>query len=75
MPLRVKPNFPNKIRLFLPVQTLSKKYSAFPKAQIALHLRQPVPLEGRIMIVIYAGRNAVDAAAPGEARDGRAGFP
>jgi hypothetical protein len=26
------------------------------------------------MIVIYAGWNAVDAAASGEARDGRAGF-
>jgi hypothetical protein len=39
-----------------------------------LHLPpHPVPLEGRIRIVRDAGRGAVDAAALGVKRDGRAG--
>jgi len=36
--------------------------------------RRLVPLEGRIAIVTDAGRDAVDAAALSEARNGRAGF-
>jgi hypothetical protein len=36
--------------------------------------RRSVPLEGRIAIVTSAGRNAVDAAASGTTRDGRAGL-
>jgi hypothetical protein len=37
-------------------------------------IRRSVPLEGRIAIVTSAGRNAVDAAASGTTRDGRAGL-
>jgi hypothetical protein len=61
--LRVKSNFLNRIRLFLPVQPLSKKYSAFPKSQITSYPRPSTPLEGRIAIVTDAGLDAMDAAA------------
>ena len=49
----------------------------FPFRAYPNHLyipRRLVPLEGRIAIVTDAGRDAVDAAALSEARDGRAGF-
>jgi len=61
--LRVKSNFLNRIRLFLPVQSRSKKYSGFPKLQISLYPRPSTPLEGRIAIVTDAGLDAMDAAA------------
>ena len=61
--LRVKSNFPSPIRLFLPVQSRSKKYSGFPKSQISLYPRPSTPLEGRIAIVTDAGLDAMDAAA------------
>jgi hypothetical protein len=35
----------------------------------------PTPTEGRIMIVVYVGWDAVDAAASGARGDRRAGFP
>ncbi len=59
--LRAKSNFPNRIKLFLPVQSLSKKYSDFPKSQISLYPQPSTPLEGRIAIVTDAGLDAVAA--------------
>jgi hypothetical protein len=38
-----------------------KKYSAFPKSQITLHIPPSTPLEGRIAIVTDAGLDAVAA--------------
>jgi hypothetical protein len=43
------------------VQPLSQKYSVFPKPQISLYPRHPVPTEGRFANVTDAGRDAVDA--------------
>ena len=59
--LRVKSNFSSRIKLFLPVQSLAKKYSAFPKPQITLYPPSSTPLEGRIAIVTDAGLDAMDA--------------
>jgi hypothetical protein len=59
--LRVKANFLNRIKLFLPVQSRSKKDSDFPKDQIGSYCRRPVPREGRFAIVTDAGRDAVAA--------------
>jgi hypothetical protein len=51
----------NRIRLFLPVQSLSQKYSGFPKPQITFITPPSTPLEGRIAIVTDAGLEAMDA--------------
>jgi hypothetical protein len=59
--LRVKSNFLNRIKLFLPVQSHPKKYSGFPKSRIALYPRPSTPHEGRIAIVTDAGLDAMDA--------------
>jgi hypothetical protein len=59
--LRVKSNFSNRIKLFLPVQPLPKKYSVFPKSQITLYPPPSTPLKGRIAIVTDAGLDAVAA--------------
>jgi hypothetical protein len=59
--LRVKSNFLNRIKLFLPVQPCLKKYSDFPKKRIALYPQPSTPLEGRIAIVTDAGLDAMDA--------------
>jgi hypothetical protein len=59
--LRVKSNFPSRIKLFLPVQSLPKKYSGFPKQQISSYPQPSTPLEGRIAIVTDAGLDAVAA--------------
>jgi hypothetical protein len=59
--MRAKSNFPSRIKLFLPVQSLSKKYSDFPKSQINLYPQPSTPLEGRIAIVTDAGLDAVAA--------------
>jgi hypothetical protein len=59
--LRVKSNFLNRIKLFLSVQSLPKKYSGFPKSQISLYPPPSTPLEGRIAIVTDAGLDAVAA--------------
>jgi hypothetical protein len=59
--LRVKSNFLSRIKLFLPVQSLRKKYSGFPKSPITLYPPPSTPLEGRIAIVTDAGLDAVDA--------------
>jgi hypothetical protein len=59
--LRVKSNFLSRIKLFLPVQSLQKKYSGFPKSQISLYPPPSTPLEGRIAIVTNAGLDAVAA--------------
>jgi len=64
--LRVKSNFSSRIKLFLPVQSLAKKYSAFPKPQITLYPASSTPLEGRIAVVTDAG---LDAVAEGSASD------
>src|ERR1700731_4215028 len=45
------------------VQPLLQKYSVFPKTQITLYSRRPVPLRGAARDVTDAGRDAVDAAA------------
>src|ERR1700686_1829593 len=60
---RVKSNFSNRIKLFLPVQSLPKKYSDFPKPRITLYPPPSTPLEGRIAIVTNAGLDAVAALA------------
>jgi hypothetical protein len=59
--LRVKSNFLNRIKLFLPVQSRLKKYSGFPKPQITFITPPSTPLEGRIAIVTDAGLDAMDA--------------
>ncbi len=59
--LRVKSNFLSRIKLFLPVQSHSEKYSGFPKSQISLFPPSSTPLEGRIAIVTNAGLDAVAA--------------
>jgi hypothetical protein len=59
--LRLKSNFSNRIKLFLPVQSLPKKYSVFPKSQISLYPLLSTPLKGRIAIVTDAGLDAVAA--------------
>jgi hypothetical protein len=59
--LRLKSNFLNRIKLFLPVQSHLKKYSGFPKSQISLYPHPSTPLEGRIAIVTDAGLDAMDA--------------
>jgi len=59
--LRVKSNFSNRIKLFLSVQSLSKKYSDFPKPQITLYPPLSTPPKGRIAIVTDAGLDAVAA--------------
>jgi hypothetical protein len=59
--LRVKSNFSSRIKLFLPVQSLAKKYSGFPKSEINLYPQPSTPLEGRIAIVTDAGLDAVAA--------------
>jgi hypothetical protein len=48
----------------VPVQSLLKKYSDFPKAQISPICSPSTPLEGRIAIVTDAGLDAMDADAP-----------
>ena len=59
--LRVKSNFLSRIKLILPVQSLLKKYSVFPKKQITSYIPPSTPLEGRIAIVTDAGLDAVAA--------------
>src|SRR5258708_26805529 len=60
--LRVKSNFLNRIKLFLPVQSLSKKYSDFPKKRIALYPPLSCPSkEGRWPSSRTLGQDAVDA--------------
>jgi hypothetical protein len=59
--LRLKSNFLNRIKLFLPVQSLPEKYSHFPKSQITIYPPPSTPLEGRIAIVTDAGLDAVAA--------------
>jgi hypothetical protein len=59
--LRVKSNFPSRIKPILPVQSPLKKYSDFPKAQITLSPQPSTPLEGRIAIVTDAGLDAMAA--------------
>jgi len=59
--LRLKSNFLNRIKLFLPVQSRLKKYSGFPKSQITLYPQPSTPLKGRIAIVTDAGLDAMDA--------------
>jgi hypothetical protein len=71
--LRLKSNFLSPIKLILPVQSLPEKYSGFPKSQITLYTLPSTPLEGRIAIVTDAGRDAVDAAASGDARGWQGG--
>jgi hypothetical protein len=46
--------------------------ASFAKSEI--YLSHPVPLRGALASVTNAGRGAVDAAASGVTRDGRAGF-
>jgi hypothetical protein len=59
--LRVKSNFLSRIKLFLSVQSLAKKYSGFQKPQITLYTASSTPLEGRIAVVTDAGLDAVAA--------------
>jgi hypothetical protein len=61
--LRVKTNFSSRIKLILPVQSASKKYSASRLCKSAAFLPPSTPLQGRIAIVTDAGLDAMDAAA------------
>jgi hypothetical protein len=72
--MRVEIKLLNRINLICPVKPLLQKYSDFPKTQISC-ISIPVPshLRGARAIVTDAGRDAVDAAASGTTRDGRAG--
>src|SRR5882724_286991 len=58
---------------FFPVKPRLGKYFGFSEMQIRLYDSLSRPTEGRIRIVRDAGRDAVDAAASGVKRDGRAG--
>src|ERR1700730_13795362 len=60
-PLRLKTNFFNRIKLIWPVQSRSQKYFCFSEAESKLYDSPSHPTEGRIMIVAYAGWDAVDA--------------
>ena len=53
---------------------LCKNISVFPKSKSGYVIGYPVPLRGALASVTNAGRVAVDAAASGVTRDGRAGF-
>jgi hypothetical protein len=61
MDLRLKSNFASRIKPILPVQSLPKKYSDFPKSQITLYPQPSRPTRGALAIVTDAGRDAVDA--------------
>jgi hypothetical protein len=52
-----------------------KNISVFQKRKSGYMICHPTPLEGRIMIVTNAGRDAMDATASGAQWDRRAGFP
>jgi hypothetical protein len=67
-----KPDLLNRINLICPVQSRSQKYSVSPRPQINFRISDVHPTEGRIMIVTFAGMDAVDAAAL--ARKGIAGW-
>jgi hypothetical protein len=53
--LRAKPNFMNRIKLFLPVQFRSQKYSASRFTQITFKTTRPAHSEGRFAIVTDVG--------------------
>jgi hypothetical protein len=53
----------NRINLIWPVQPHQQKYSPSRLTQISSVVALSRPTEGRIAIVTYAGRDAVDAAA------------
>jgi hypothetical protein len=60
--MRVKTDFPNRIRAMTLVQSLVQKYSDLQKTQISCtSLVVPSHSEGRLAIVTDAGRDAVDA--------------
>jgi len=59
--LRLKSNFLNGIKLFLPVQSCCEKYSASRLNQITFLLPPSRPTRGALAIVTDAGRDAVDA--------------
>jgi hypothetical protein len=61
--LRLKSNLLSRIKLFLPVQSRAKKYSASRLCKSAAFLPPSTPLQGRIAIVTDAGLDAMDAAA------------
>jgi len=61
-PLRAKPDFLNRFKLFLPVQPSSQKYFHSLLTQITcISHAVPSHTEGRLAIVTNAGRDAVDA--------------
>ena len=71
-----KAEFVKPIQPDLPSPPLPAKISRFTFSPNQQHLPlRPTPTEGRIMIVTYAGWDAVDAAASGARGDRRAGFP
>ena len=59
--LRLNSKLPSRIKLFLPVQSRAKKYSASGFSQITFLTTPSTPLEGRIAIVTDAGLDAMDA--------------
>jgi hypothetical protein len=60
--LRVKPDLLKPFNLISSVQSCSEKFSALPVGQIiSTSPRHPASQEGRLAIVMDAGRDAVDA--------------
>jgi hypothetical protein len=71
--MTIEEKFSCGINLFLPVQSYFQKYFRFRASQITSRTLAIPPHKGRIAIVTDAGWDAVDAAALGAQRDGRAG--
>ena len=59
--MRAKTNFLRPINVIWVVQSLLKKYSAFPNTKSALYLSPSRPTKGALAIVTDAGRDAMDA--------------
>jgi hypothetical protein len=55
IPLRLKSNFLNRIKLIWGVQSSLQKYFCFSELKIRLYSFPSHPTEGRVMIVAYAG--------------------
>jgi hypothetical protein len=69
--VRLTANLLNPINVIWAVQSHSQKYFCFSELQIKLYDSPSHPTEGRIMIVAYAGWDAMDA---GGAKDESAGM-
>jgi hypothetical protein len=71
--LRRHGNLLNRFNVICPVQPFLQKYFRFPLTRLKSISSAALSPKGRIRIVRDAGRDAVDEAASGVKRDGRAG--